>query len=157
MDAAWVCKKFKTSCRHEVLTFEHHRLVAALPAEEADEILDWAEMGEDGKPRTIREVRHRARQFKTKTGQRRLISTPAALPKLAQHVSKARLDDLIVRVEQIEDRLPPREASGRPAFPIVHDVPATLDLGADDIDFISARGRLSCMAHQTQQPVGRIR
>jgi hypothetical protein len=45
---------------------------------------------------------------------RGLISTPAALPKLAQrmpdlNVSKACLDHFIVRVQQIENRLPPGE------------------------------------------------
>jgi hypothetical protein len=40
------------------LSFKHHAEVAALPADEADEILDWAESGDDGKPRTVREVPH---------------------------------------------------------------------------------------------------
>jgi hypothetical protein len=48
---------------------------------------------------------------------RDLISTPAALPKLAQcmpdlNVSKACLDRFIVRIQQIENRLPPGNRFG---------------------------------------------
>lgn len=39
-DAAWVCQKFETSRRREVLSFRHHKEVAALPTEWQDELLD---------------------------------------------------------------------------------------------------------------------
>ena len=42
-NAARVARCFTTSRRHEVLTFQHHAEVAALPAEEADALLDKAE------------------------------------------------------------------------------------------------------------------
>jgi hypothetical protein len=34
---------FETSRRHEVLSFNHHREVAALPPAEADALLNWCE------------------------------------------------------------------------------------------------------------------
>jgi hypothetical protein len=43
MDAAWVAKAFETSRRREVLSFNHHEEVAALPPDEADALLDWCE------------------------------------------------------------------------------------------------------------------
>jgi hypothetical protein len=42
-DAAFVCRKFETSRRREVLSFQHHREVASLPPAEADALLDWCE------------------------------------------------------------------------------------------------------------------
>jgi hypothetical protein len=42
-DAASVCRKFETSRRREVLSFNHHREVAALPPDEADALLDSCE------------------------------------------------------------------------------------------------------------------
>jgi N6-adenosine-specific RNA methylase IME4 len=42
-DAGTVCRAFETSRRREVVPFTHHREVAGLPAEEADELLDWCE------------------------------------------------------------------------------------------------------------------
>jgi hypothetical protein len=41
-DAATVCRKFETSRRHEVLSFNHHREVVSLPPDEADALLEWA-------------------------------------------------------------------------------------------------------------------
>jgi hypothetical protein len=40
-DYAWVCGRFETSRRREVLSFGHHREVAALPPAEQDRLLDW--------------------------------------------------------------------------------------------------------------------
>jgi hypothetical protein len=40
-DAAWVSKRFETSCRRELLSFRHHKEVAAFDAERADALLDW--------------------------------------------------------------------------------------------------------------------
>lgn len=59
MDLASVCRAFETSRRREALSFQHHREVAALPAEEADVLLDWAEEAATllGKPHSTRELR----------------------------------------------------------------------------------------------------
>lgn len=81
-DAGWVCKKFprqirsdgvETSRRREVLTFNHHKEVAALPPEEADELLDWAEEPlRSGDPkargRTIKELRMEVNKRKNVVG-----------------------------------------------------------------------------------------
>ena len=42
-DAAWVADKFEVSRRRDNLSFGHHKEVAALPAGQADGLLDWAE------------------------------------------------------------------------------------------------------------------
>lgn len=42
-DMASVCRSFETSRRREALSFTHHREVAALPPEKADELLTRAE------------------------------------------------------------------------------------------------------------------
>jgi hypothetical protein len=60
MDCATVCRKFLTSRRHEALSFNHHREVAALDCSEADELLDWCEAplrDGTGKPKTIKILR----------------------------------------------------------------------------------------------------
>lgn len=59
MDTASVCRAFETSRRREVLGFTHHREVAALPSNEADELLDWCEetIKLTGKPRSTKELR----------------------------------------------------------------------------------------------------
>ena len=41
VNAATACRAFKSTCRHVLLTFEHHRVLAALDADEADELLAW--------------------------------------------------------------------------------------------------------------------
>jgi hypothetical protein len=41
-NAASVCRAFKSSCRQEVLSFEHHRGLAAVDADEARELLECA-------------------------------------------------------------------------------------------------------------------
>src|SRR4051794_6783889 len=58
-NAAAVCDGFDTARRRAVLTFKHHAEVAALPAGEADALLDWAEepLARTGKPRSTRELR----------------------------------------------------------------------------------------------------
>ncbi len=59
-NAAVVCEAFDVSRRRDTLTFSHHAEVAALPAAEADALLDWAEeqVAATGKPRSTRELRH---------------------------------------------------------------------------------------------------
>jgi len=58
-NAALVTKRFEGSRRREVLSFKHHAEVAALPAEQADALLDAAEAEElkpNGAPETHRDV-----------------------------------------------------------------------------------------------------
>jgi hypothetical protein len=43
MNTGSVCKAFSTSRRREVLSFRHHEVVASLPPEQADALLDWCE------------------------------------------------------------------------------------------------------------------
>ena len=43
LDAAYTSGTFETSRHREVLGFTHHAEVAALPADEADALLDWCE------------------------------------------------------------------------------------------------------------------
>jgi hypothetical protein len=43
MDAASVCRKFETSQRRDVLSFNHRREVAPLPPAETDRLLDWCQ------------------------------------------------------------------------------------------------------------------
>jgi hypothetical protein len=59
MNAAAICKAFETSRRREVLSFSHHAEVVALPPDQADALLDWAEetLPSQGKPRSTRELR----------------------------------------------------------------------------------------------------
>jgi len=40
-DCSWVCRAFPLSRRRGGLSFEHHRVLAALPPQEADRWLDW--------------------------------------------------------------------------------------------------------------------
>jgi N6-adenosine-specific RNA methylase IME4 len=42
-DAGWVARKFETSRRREILSWSHHREVAALPEDDAERLLDEAE------------------------------------------------------------------------------------------------------------------
>jgi hypothetical protein len=50
-DAAWVCRRIKTSRRRDVLGFSAHKEIAALPEEWLGKVLAWAVAGEDGRPR----------------------------------------------------------------------------------------------------------
>jgi murein tripeptide amidase MpaA len=42
-DAGWVCRAFETSRRRDVLSFNYHKEVAALPPKQQDHWLDRAE------------------------------------------------------------------------------------------------------------------
>lgn len=57
---ASVAGKFETSRRREVLSFEHHKQVAALPSEKADELLEVAEQ----KKLSVRELRAEVARIK---------------------------------------------------------------------------------------------
>ncbi len=59
-DAKWVSSQFELSCRHDNLSFKHHREVAALPHVQADAILDRAE----SEGLSTREVRQLVRQLR---------------------------------------------------------------------------------------------
>jgi hypothetical protein len=66
---ASVCRKFPPSLRKEGLSFGHHNVVVAEPADEAQALLDWCLEGVavDGYPRSIgklRDERHQ-RQYKS--------------------------------------------------------------------------------------------
>jgi N6-adenosine-specific RNA methylase IME4 len=76
-DAASVCRAFETSRRREVLSFQHHREVAALPLDVADGLLDWAEetIQERGKPRTHKELRSEVNRRRVTVGQQPSEST----------------------------------------------------------------------------------
>jgi hypothetical protein len=53
--AARVARDFETLRRRDLLSFQRHLEVAALPTDEADALLDWCE--ETLKPRSTRELR----------------------------------------------------------------------------------------------------
>ena len=60
MNMASVCRAFQeTSRRREGLSFGHHEVVAIVPAEIADQLLDWCleDVAEGGRPRSIRDLR----------------------------------------------------------------------------------------------------
>lgn len=84
-DAAYVCRQFETSRRREVLSFTHHREVAALPKRQADTLLDWCEqtITETGKPRPTRvlraEVQRRAQAAEVKAEKARTITIRARI------------------------------------------------------------------------------
>lgn len=72
-NAGSVCRKFETYRRREVLSFKHHAEVAALPTEEAEELLDWAEEplksgNSKAKPRSTRELRMEVNKRKNVVG-----------------------------------------------------------------------------------------
>jgi N6-adenosine-specific RNA methylase IME4 len=66
MNAARVCKRFPTSRRREVLSFEHHAVVASLPPNQADALLDWCEetIPTFYKPRSTAMLRAKVRAVK---------------------------------------------------------------------------------------------
>ena len=66
-DAAWIAARFETSRRRDVVSFNHHKEVAALPPEEADKLLDWCEdsLGKTGRLPTIKALRERVKQVKS--------------------------------------------------------------------------------------------
>jgi N6-adenosine-specific RNA methylase IME4 len=81
--AGSVAKRWPVLCRHNALTFEHHRFVAPLPDAEASTLLQWCldvpprEDGRTPEPRSTQELRARVKQvgrerreaeFATRTG-----------------------------------------------------------------------------------------
>lgn len=64
-DAGWVAKRWNLSGRHDRLTFEHHRLVAKLPDEQARPLLAWC--AETNEPRSTRDLLARVKQVRRDT------------------------------------------------------------------------------------------
>lgn len=60
-DAAWVCAKFETSFRYEVLSFTHHRAAASLPFDEAIRVLNWASENRA----SVKETHEKVKQVKS--------------------------------------------------------------------------------------------
>lgn len=66
MDAAWVCRRFETSSRDEVLSFRTHRAMASIPDDEWRlKILAWAATpGANGKRPTIIAIEDRVKEVR---------------------------------------------------------------------------------------------
>ena len=64
-DAAWVCRRIKTSRRRDVLGFSAHKEIAVLPEEWLDKVLAWAVAGENGGPRTVATIRQHVKECRT--------------------------------------------------------------------------------------------
>jgi hypothetical protein len=100
-DAAWVAGAFETSRRRQVLSFGHHRAVAALEPAEQDELMDWCLEGVADGNRDRRSVwelreeikrREEARRWRTTRRQTvetiersKLIGEPTARPPVKYH------------------------------------------------------------------------
>jgi hypothetical protein len=65
--AAYVCGKFETCRRRQVVPFGHHKEVASLPEAEADQILDWCEdeFNKNGRVPTRVALREKVKQVKS--------------------------------------------------------------------------------------------
>jgi N6-adenosine-specific RNA methylase IME4 len=85
-NCASVARKFETSCRQEVLTFEHHRLVAGLERPDADRLLDWCKeplQAGEPLPRSTHELRTAVIRWRITNHRRRIgeqLFLPAFLP-----------------------------------------------------------------------------
>lgn len=70
-NAGSVCIAFKeVSRRRDTLSFKHHAEVAGLPEEQADEMLDWCEGGEE--PHSVQQLRTRKQQIRRSERERKL-------------------------------------------------------------------------------------
>jgi hypothetical protein len=81
-NAGWVARAFEPSRRRDNLKFGHHEVVAALPPDDQDRLLDFAEelIAGGGQRRTIRELRAERDAFleqKARALAARQTSTPA--------------------------------------------------------------------------------
>ena len=67
-NAGMVASRWDVSLRHDTLTFEHHKIVAALPDEQAIPLLEWA--AEDPAERSAADLRTRVKQLRRQTRER---------------------------------------------------------------------------------------
>ncbi|HEX3410323.1 MAG TPA: hypothetical protein VHT00_01280 [Stellaceae bacterium] len=99
MNLATVARAFEPSRRRGVLSFSHHAEVAYLPRGIADELLDWCLKDEDGRRRSVRELRERVREYQV------AVMTKAAERASARNLATATPITLhIVREEPAERR-----------------------------------------------------
>jgi len=75
MNTAAVATAFETSRRREVLSFSHHAEVAGLSAEEADDLLNWAEepIEMTGRARSVRALRDEKQRREHQRGQQIVV------------------------------------------------------------------------------------
>lgn len=71
MDAAWVCRRFETSSRDEVVSFRSHRAIAPIPDDGWRlKVLTWAAtIGEGGKRPARAAIEEKVRQVKAQLAQ----------------------------------------------------------------------------------------
>jgi N6-adenosine-specific RNA methylase IME4 len=76
VNAATVCRRFESNRRREVLSFKHHAEVAALPAVEADRLLDSAEPAQ----LSAGDLRNAVKRVRRETREVELAGRITALP-----------------------------------------------------------------------------
>ena len=132
-DAAWVCGRVEKSRRRDLLSFNHHREVAALPAHVADRLLDWALLDpEAGGPRSTRELRAQVRHW------RKMHSVAAPVLSLGEPVATGAVDDdaagmvVALRPEPARDSEEGRDLLAGVELMIMelHDLPLARVIGA---------------------------
>jgi hypothetical protein len=72
----WVCARFETLRRRKVLSFTHHREVAALDPAEADLLLDWCVEGVAEGNRDRRSVHQLRQEIRRRQWARAQVKTP---------------------------------------------------------------------------------
>jgi hypothetical protein len=96
MNNATVARVFETSRRREVLSFTHHKEVAALEPEVADELLSWCEeplSNGSKKPRPVADLQDRVREIRNGIALQESIKEPEA------PVFDGELEDLHIKPE----------------------------------------------------------
>ena len=82
-DTATVCRAFETTRRRVVLSFTHHRELAALSPTEADRLLDWCEeplRAGETLPRSTRELRAAVVELRNSDRLRLITDQPSLFP-----------------------------------------------------------------------------
>lgn len=100
MDAGWVAGQIETSRRREVLSWSHHKEVAALPAQEQDYWLDEAEQGHWSR----KELRAAMKRGKQEDGGEEPIDTDAWHQVLEIMESIERLPDAAIAAATVPSR-----------------------------------------------------